>query len=103
MYLKKKLSPNIIGVPIRAYWDGFRMQVIRQDKFTCQECGLKTKKDDSKFDVDHIIAISLGGMCYDLENVRTLCRDCHHIKTSQDMKHLKRERRHLQSLEVFIK
>lgn len=88
---------------IRAYWDGFRMQVIRRDKFTCQECGFKTKTDDSKFDVDHIIAISLGGMCYDLGNVRTLCRDCHHKKTSQDMKHLKRERRKLQSLEVFIK
>ena len=65
---------------IRAYWEGFRYQVIKRDKYTCQECGFKTKKDDSKFDVDHIIAISLGGMCYDLENVRTLCRECHHKK-----------------------
>lgn len=104
---------NLWFYSIRAYWEGFRLQVIRRDNFTCQECGLNSKcpkcvtnscehdKDDTKFDVDHIQAISLGGMCYDLENVRTMCRGCHHKKTSQDMKHLKRERRKLQSLEIY--
>lgn len=87
---------------IRAYWEGFRYQVIERDKYACQECGYKTKKDDSKFDVDHILAISLGGMCYDLENVRTICKNCHHKKTAQDMKELKRKRRKLDKLENYV-
>ena len=73
---------------IRAYWEQFRYETIKQNNYTCQECGFKTKKDDTKFDVDHIIAICLGGMCFDSENVRTLCRKCHHKKTKEDIRKL---------------
>jgi len=89
---------------IRAYWDAFRIQVIRGDNFTCQECDLvNNSKDDTIFDVDHILALSLGGMCFDLENVRTLCHECHRKKTAQDMRRLAFKRKKLQTLEIFMK
>jgi len=85
---------------IRCYWNSFRLEIIRRDNYTCTECEFHSTSPED-FDVDHILAISLGGMCYDIDNVRTLCKSCHHKKTALDMKHLKRERRQLVALEVF--
>lgn len=77
----------------RAYWDSFRRMVYREEKFTCQECGLKIKEKENDipkcdWEVDHILAISLGGDCYDRENVRLLCRKCHNAKTGIDLRKL---------------
>ncbi len=76
---------------IDAYWDSFRMQVLRRDDFTCQVCGFQPKgkhtwDKDSDLQADHIIAIVNGGMCFDLENVRTICSECHHKKTGNDIR-----------------
>lgn len=88
---------------IRCYWEGFRCEVLRQEHYKCSECGIQKKGDTAFFDVDHIIAISLGGECFDRENVRTLCQDCHKIKTKEDMKKLSfhRKAKGYQPLEVF--
>ena len=93
---------------IRAYWGSFRMQVYRRDNFVCQECGFKIKENENGFnrcdwEVDHILAICLDGMCFDLENVRLLCRKCHNKKTGQDMRMLAFKRKKLQTLENFLK
>lgn len=69
---------------IRCYWSQFRYLRIKIDNFTCQMCGNKFE-NDTKLDVDHIIAITLGGECFDVENVRTLCKECHKKKTAKDM------------------
>jgi len=80
---------------INTRWESFRDHVLRRDDFTCQECGYQPKmitnqqyhyRDDSNLQADHIIAIVNGGMCFDLENVRTLCLDCHHKKTGNDIR-----------------
>ena len=76
---------------INAYWGSFRTEIIRADNFTCQGCGFKTKHNldgEAMFDVDHTKAISLGGACYDVSNVRSLCEKCHKKKTKEDMKKL---------------
>jgi len=110
MYSKKCWCGNEIHKPRRRYccedhaqlwywsincrWDSFRDQVLRRDDFICQECGFQPKitnkhykyRDDSNLQADHIIAIVNGGMCFDLNNVRTLCYDCHKIKTGNDIK-----------------
>lgn len=91
---------NLFYFSIRAYWESFRLQAIERDNYTCTECGFHTK-DTSKFDVDHIQAIALGGFCFDLDNVRTLCKECHKIKTKNDLSELKRERRKIKSIEAF--
>lgn len=86
---------------IRSFWDSFRLERIRIDKFTCVECGFSTRTtdlilndedeprvrgSDSEFQVDHIIAIVNGGDCFDIENVRTLCVNCHKVKTANDIR-----------------
>lgn len=42
-----------------------------------------------QLEVDHIIAVSLGGKMWDKKNLRVLCSDCHKVKTKDDMKKLR--------------
>ena len=110
------------------YWPSIRSMIIKRDNSTCQDCGLTKKqmfeknreikesnnkiRDSSysnwdlmksyiEFEVDHILAIILGGFCFDLENLRTLCNHCHKKKTKSDMAKLKAKRRKLIPLENF--
>ena len=78
---------------IRCYWNAFRIEIYNRDDYTCQECGFKIKQSErdyshASWEVDHIKAICLGGMCYDIENVRTLCQKCHRLKTTKDIRKL---------------
>jgi len=94
---------------IHAFWNAFREGVIRLHNYTCAMCGFESPaseygRNDTYFDVDHIQAISLDGLCYDIENVRLLCKNCHKIKTAADMKQLasNRKSKEIQKLEVFV-
>ena len=76
---------------IEAYWASFRWTIIERDDFTCAGCGFQAEKPKSYYSdmsvglaVDHILAISLGGKCYDESNVQTLCAGCHAKKTASD-------------------
>lgn len=86
---------------IRGYWAGVRYGVIRLHNFTCVECGFHSK-NDSDFDVDHIVAIVNGGMMYDIDNLRPLCRPCHKKKTAKDIKEKTMRKKGLQSIEGFF-
>lgn len=48
-----------------------------------------------RFDVDHKLAVALGGDMWDAENLQVLCTDCHKEKTKLDMKKIKAKRRKL--------
>jgi len=101
---------------INAYWNSFRTEILRRDEFTCQECGFRPTcpvckknrcehyRDDRGLEVDHIVAITLGGGCYDWGNVRTVCHDCHLLKTSDDMKKKSHERKSegMSKLDLFV-
>ena len=50
---------------------------------------------EDRFEVDHIIAVSLDGEMWDKKNLQILCYRCHKKKTSADMKILKAKRRNL--------
>ena len=85
---------------IEAYWATFRCTIIRRDDFTCAGCGFRTGKPKYWYSerfiglaVDHILAISLGGKCYDEANVQTLCTSCHAKKTASDLAKLAQIRR----------
>ena len=75
-------------------WNYIRNKVRRRDKYRCQMpvtgapayfnvllpdgrviCGRPAK------DVDHIIELADGGCFHDLNNLRSLCHDCHQKKT----------------------
>ena len=87
---KTKLSQQIRMSAEYSFW---RMSVFKRDFFTCQHCGAKNKKGEKYiFDADHIYpfskilddfnitsieeAISCEKL-WDIDNGRTLCRDCH--------------------------
>lgn len=52
-------------------------QVLKRDNFTCQTCGLR---DTDIMQVDHRIERSVGGDD-SMENLQTLCPNCHARKT----------------------
>jgi len=73
-------------------WNSFRYRIVKRDNFHCTQCGLKLRTirgpysyEETVYEVDHIVAIIFGGMCFDESNVRTLCGKCHKIKTKSDM------------------
>jgi 5-methylcytosine-specific restriction endonuclease McrA len=87
---KTKLSSKIRNSAEYSFW---RMSVFRRDNWTCQTCGAKNKKGEKYiFDADHIYpfskilddfniaSIEEAVSCeklWDIENGRTLCRECH--------------------------
>ena len=97
---------------IECYWNSYRHIILLRDRGICQECGFevmefengKIKNGFSKCDweVDHILAISHGGMCYDSKNVRLLCRKCHNKKTGEDLRKLKLKRNKQETLSPYI-
>lgn len=87
---KTKLSLQIRNSVEYSFW---RKQIFERDNYTCQICGRKNKKGDKVIiEVDHIYpfskilddfditsieeAISCEKI-WDIENGRTLCRECH--------------------------
>ena len=87
---KTKLSLQIRNSAEYSFW---RKQIFEKDNYTCQICGRKNKKGDKVIiEVDHIYpfskilddfditsieeAISCEKI-WDIENGRTLCRECH--------------------------
>ena len=87
---KTKLSLQIRNSAEYSFW---RKQIFERDNYTCQICGRKNKKGDKVIiEVDHIYpfsktlddfditsieeAISCEKI-WDIENGRTLCRECH--------------------------
>ena len=60
----------------------WRQLVLRRDKYTCQQCNIRSKKGNRvRFDVDHIkLFHKYPELRTDISNGRTLCRPCH-LKT----------------------
>lgn len=68
-------------------WEIKRLKVFARDDDTCRSCGSK-----ENLEADHIIPVALGG-CEDLDNLQTLCYDCHKKKTVQDHEKIRRVRK----------
>lgn len=63
-------------------WFWVRKDVLRRDRYTCQICGKRFRK--ALLDVDHIMPVRAGVNPFDKDNLRTLCRECHRLKTKLD-------------------
>ena len=51
--------------------------------------------DTSMLDADHTIPIALGGAEFDINNIHTLCKNCHKEKTKVDIKNIAKLRRNI--------
>lgn len=76
---------------LTSYWSGHKDHFISQQKivrkqnwnqyYACEECNFETNSPE----VDHIIAIILGGHPWDYRNLQLLCSECHKKKTKSDI------------------
>lgn len=71
-------------------WDGHKTHFLHKQKskvvggyrfYTCTKCTQQVKYPE----IDHIIAIILGGHPWDYRNLQVLCEECHKIKTKSDV------------------
>jgi hypothetical protein len=62
-----------------------RYQILKRDNFSCVLCG-KTAKDDL-LQIDHIIPVVKGGK-NEIDNLRTLCRECNNGKMLLEEKYV---------------
>ncbi len=64
-------------------WQSLRKQALERDHYVCQYCG----KPNSKT-VDHVIPIEFDSKLQaDTDNLATICRDCHRLKTAWEQRH----------------
>lgn len=54
-----------------------RRKTFERDKFTCRKCHIQDK-EVKLIEAHHIIPLSYGGK-NELDNMITLCNDCHHF------------------------
>ena len=72
--IEKETKQNFSKLERAKLTPALRYKIFCKDNFKCQICG-KSAKDGVKLHVDHIIPISEGGRT-ELDNLRTLCKDC---------------------------
>lgn len=64
-------------------WKTIRKVALDRDNHLCQEC-LKSGIINPGNTVDHVIPIKRGGGRLDINNLRTLCRNCHDKKSGSE-------------------
>jgi len=80
---KRWYSTNCQNKALINFWiikgDNFtiRQTLYQIDKGFCRNCGVYSKD----WHADHILPVFLGGSACGLENLQTLCNDCHKLKS----------------------
>lgn len=68
-------------------WQEKRERILKRDKGRCVNCG-----STEDLEIDHKIAVTLGGTDED-DNLVTLCKSCHQMKTREDLEKKRRLRK----------
>ena len=63
-------------------WNKLRLKALERDRHLCQMC-LKRGVYTTATDVDHIVPLAQGGSD-EMENLQSLCHECHKQKTCQE-------------------
>ena len=61
------------GIYSTSRWKAVRLMAMHRDSWQCRQCGRVTG-----LQVHHIEPIAAGGAGFDLDNLETICRDCHY-------------------------
>ncbi len=70
-------------------WRFVRKDVLRRDNYRCSICRKRFRKNE--LDIDHIIPVRMSGDLFDKDNLRTLCKECHRMKSNLDSWALKED------------
>ena len=71
-------SKHVINSP---RWRALRIVALRRDDFRCVKCGAV-----GRLEVDHIEPVKdAPEKAFDLDNLQTLCRSCHALKTAVEV------------------
>ena len=60
-------------------WQKIRISVLRRDDYLCQICLISDRLQVAN-EVDHILPKAKGGND-DIDNLQSLCKECHKLKT----------------------
>ena len=82
MYCSKECTDNWYDKTI--FNNQHRDQFLSRHSGICEHCGTKARKNHD-LEMDHIIALILGGHPWDERNLQALCYDCHKIKSKSDI------------------
>jgi len=78
-YDTKTRDKNSKKIYNSAKWKAVRAEVLVRDAARCVQCDSK-----ENLVVDHIEELKDGGDAYALNNLETLCKACHSIKTHEE-------------------
>ena len=60
-------------------WRVVRLKALDRDGWKCVLCS-----KSGRLEVDHRVAMDVGGAVYELQNIQSLCRPCHFQKTRKE-------------------
>lgn len=66
-------------------WSEIREEAFRRDNWTCQDCHTQFPEHSEVLEGHHIVPIFAGGAEFDLDNVVTLCCQCHAKRRGKEM------------------
>lgn len=58
-------------------WKTQRERRLRYDGYRCQACGFQSAAGRGELTVHHRVPLSRGGSAFAIQNLKTLCRQCH--------------------------
>ena len=77
-------KPEYRHIYASARWCRLRRRALDRDRYLCMMCRAKGEYKAGK-EVDHIVPVDVDmARAYDLDNLQTLCHDCHTRKTRAD-------------------
>ena len=53
-----------------------RRRCLERDNYHCRDC----QRAAGRFEIHHVIPLAAGGSALDVDNLLSLCRDCHHAR-----------------------
>lgn len=64
-------------------WEAVRAEILEEEP-ECRRCKAANRLKVAVM-VDHIVPLEDGGARLDKDNLQPLCRDCHAVKTAEDL------------------
>ena len=59
------------------YWKGYSYSIIKERKFTCEDCGRAFLNERNKLQVHHLVYRDIMPWSYKPEELVVLCKECH--------------------------